>query len=99
MKYTELMKAAREYAESYKAKHLISEDIEDAFYDGYLTAIEEINSLLDRRNMSLNVEKLDTAIKDYYYSYDYADKEKDELEMCIKPIFMFVDYINDQLDQ
>lgn len=99
MNYTKLMKSAREYQDSYEKKYLLPDDVGDAFYDGYLTAIEEINSLLDRRNMSLNVEKLDTAIKDYYYSYDYTDKEKDELEMCVKPIFMFVDYINDQLDQ
>lgn len=92
------MKLAREYQESYKKKYLLPDDIGDAFYDGYLTAIEEINSLLNRRNMSLNAEKLNTAIKDYY-SYNYTDKERDKLEMCIKPIFMFVDYINDQLDQ
>lgn len=96
----ELSIAAKMYAKQFEEKkfQILPSEIEDAYLDGYNKAIEYINSLLDRKTMSINSEVLEANIKDYYYSYDYTDKEKDELEMCTKPIFMFVDYVNKQSD-
>jgi hypothetical protein len=96
----ELSMAAKMYAKRFEEKKspINLSEIEDAYLDGYNKAIEYINSLLDRKTMSITADVLEANIKDYYYSYDYTDKEKDELEMCTMPIFMFVDYVNKQSD-
>lgn len=96
----ELRIAAKMYAKQFEEMKspIFPSEIEDAYLDGYNKAIEYINSLLDRKTMSINSEVLEANIKDYYYSYDYTDKEKDELEMCTTPIFIFVDYVNKQSD-
>lgn len=79
-----LLEAAHEYANSFanKKEPILPCEIEDAYCDGYNAALEYINSLIDRKNETLNDEKLSTKIQ----------------TSDINSILEFVDYINEQSD-
>jgi antitoxin component HigA of HigAB toxin-antitoxin module len=95
-----LLEAAHEYVNPFvnKKDPILPCDIEDAYCDGYNAALEYINSLIDRKNESITIEKLNTKIQDWFNLYNYKHDGKLDQSLCVTPILTFIDYINKQSD-